>query len=86
MAEFSKQWVDINDPEFGWDFDIEEVTSQLNPNHYIPIICEGFGFIAIGKDAEDKIMLAMPTGETETDEEGQISDKVIWQAYEDVIK
>jgi hypothetical protein len=31
-------------------------------------------------------MLEMPTGETETDEEGQISDKVIWQAYKDVIK
>ena len=86
MAEFSKQWVQINDPEFGWDFDIEEVSNQLNPNHYIPLICEGFGFIAIGKDNENKIMLAMPTGEFETDEDGQTFDQVTWQAYEDVVK
>jgi hypothetical protein len=86
MAEFSKQWVQINDPEFGWDFDIEEVSNQLDPNHYIPLICEGFGFIAIGKDNENKIMLAMPTGEFETDEDGQTFDQVTWQAYEDIVK
>jgi hypothetical protein len=86
MAEFSKQWVEINDPEYGWDFDIEEISNQLKPNYYIPIICEGFGFIAIGKDNEDKIMLAMPTGEFETDEDGQIFDQITWQAYEDIIK
>jgi hypothetical protein len=86
MAEFSKQWAEINDPGFGWDFDIEEVSNQLDPNHYVPMICEGFGFIAIGRDENYKVLLAMPTGETETDENGQISDKVIWQAYEDVVK
>ncbi len=86
MAEFSKQWAEINDPEFGWDFDIEEVSNQLDPNHYVPMICEGFGFVAIGRDENYNVLLAMPTGETETDETGQISDKVIWQAYEDVIK
>jgi len=86
MAEFSKQWAEINDPEFGWDFDIEEVSNQLDPNHYVPMICEGFGFIAIGRDENYKVLLAMPTGETETDENGQISDQVVWQAYEDVIK
>ena len=86
MAEFCKQWVQINDPEFGWDFDIEEVSNQLEPNHYIPMICEGFGFIAIGRDENYNVLLAMPTGETETDENGQISDTVTWQAYEDVVK
>jgi len=86
MAEFSKQWVEINDPEFGWDFDIEEIVNQLKPNHYVPIICEGFGFIAIGKDNKNEIMLAMPTGEFETDEDGQTFDQVTWQAYEDIVK
>ena len=86
MAEFCKQWAEINDPEFGWDFDIEEISNQLQPNHYIPIICEGFGFITIGKDSDNQIMLAIPTGEIETDEEGQIADKITWQAYEDIIK
>jgi hypothetical protein len=86
MAEFCKQWVEINDPEFGWDFDVKEIVNQLEPNHYVPVICEGFGFIAVGKDANNNIMLAMPTGEFETDEDGQTFDQVTWQAYEDVIK
>jgi len=86
MAEFSKQWVEKYDPEFGWDFDIEEVSNQLDPNHYVPMICEGFGFVAIGKDTNNDIMLAIPTGEFETDEDGQTFDKITWQAYEDVVK
>jgi hypothetical protein len=86
MAEFCKQWAEINDPEGGWDFDIEEVSNQLDTNHYVPMICEGFGFIAIGRDENYKVLLAIPTGETETDENGQISDIVTWQAYEDIVK
>jgi hypothetical protein len=86
MAEFSKQWAEKYDPEGGWDFDIEEVSNQLDPNHYVPMICEGFGFIAIGRDENYNVLLAMPTGETETDENGQISDIVTWQAYEDIVK
>jgi hypothetical protein len=85
MAEFSKQWAEINDPEGGWDFDVEEISNQLEPNHYVPMICEGFGFIAIGKDAENKIMLAIPTGEVE-EEDGQTYDAIKWEAYEDIIK
>ena len=46
MAEFCKQWAEINDPEGGWDFCIEEVSNQLDPNHYVPMICEGFTFIS----------------------------------------
>ena len=86
MAEFSKQWAEINDPEFPGDFDINEIAEGLDPNHYTPMICEGFGFIAIGKDASGNIMLAMPTGKYEEDEKGQIYDDVVWQAYEDIVK
>jgi hypothetical protein len=86
MAEFCKQWAEINDPEGGWDFDIEEVSNQLDPNHYVPMICEGFGFIAIGRDENHNVLLAIPTGEFETDEDGQTFDTVTWQAYEDVVK
>ena len=52
MAEFSKQWCEINDPDMPWDFDIFEVANNLTQNFYIPYICEGFGFSAIGKFAE----------------------------------
>ena len=86
MAEFCKQWAEINDPEGGWDFDIEEVSNQLDPNHYVPMICEGFGFIAIGRDENYNVLLAIPTGEFETDEDGQTFDQITWHACEDIIK
>ena len=85
MADFSKQWCDKNDSQMPFDFDIEEVANTLEPNYYTPIICEGFGFIAIGKDANNNVMLAMPTGGIHTDEQGQIFDDVVWTSYSDLI-
>ena len=52
MAEFSKQWCELNDPDMPWDFDIVEEANKLTQNFYIPRICEGFGFSAIGKFTE----------------------------------
>jgi hypothetical protein len=86
MASFSKQWCDINDPQMSSEFDINEIADGLEPNHYTPIICEGFGFIAIGKDPNNEVLLAIPTGATETDENGQIFDAIIWEPYNNVIK
>jgi hypothetical protein len=80
MAEFSKQWVEMNDSEMGWDFDIDQIVSELPTNHMIPYICEGFGFIAIGKNEQDQIFLAMPTGNFS--EEGS---EVDWKPIEEVI-
>lgn len=48
MAEFSKQWAELYDPEFPWDFDIEEEVNNIPKGYYKPIICEGFGFSGIG--------------------------------------
>jgi len=84
MASFSKQWCDKNDPQMPSDFDINEIADGLEPNHYTPIICEGIGFIAIGKDADNNIMLAMPTG-TVVEEGDQIFDDVVWTSYNDLI-
>jgi hypothetical protein len=86
MAEYSKQWCDLNNPQTESEFDINEITDGLEPNHYTPITCEGFGFIAIGKDPDNNILFAMPTGETVTDEHGQIHDAIVWEPYNDVIK
>jgi hypothetical protein len=81
MAEFSKQWVELNDNEMGgWDFDIEKVASELPKSTMIPYICEGFGFLAIGKDENDQIHLAIPTGNS--DKEGS---EVEWKKMEEVI-
>lgn len=75
MADFSKQWCELNDPEMSWDFDIVEEGNKLKPNSYTSVICEGFGFIAIGKGDHDEILLAIPE-----------EDVINWQPYSEVIK
>jgi hypothetical protein len=61
MADFSKQWCEINDPEMPSDFDILEVAAGLDLEHFTPIICEGFGFTMISKNKKGKIELFFPT-------------------------
>ncbi len=39
MAEFSKQWVEKNVSEMGWDFDIDKVVSELPKSTMVPYIC-----------------------------------------------
>jgi hypothetical protein len=74
MADYSKQWCDINDSDMPHDFDILEEFGKLPKNNYISIICEGFGFIAIMRDHEDKCLLAF-------DDDGEI----IWDEYDQFI-
>ena len=82
MAEFSKQWVELNNPEMGWDFDIEAIASEM-PNSTMTdyYLCEGFGAVAIGKDESGEIQLAIATGNY--NDEGHI--EVEWKALEEVI-
>ena len=82
MAEFSKQWVELNDPEMGWDFDIEAIASEM-PNSTMTdyYLCEGFGAVAIGKDETGEIQLAIAPGNY--NDEGHI--EVEWKALEEVI-
>ena len=58
MAEFSRQYCETFDSEFPWDFDILEEFAHLEPDSMVNTICEGFGFIAIGKSAEGELLLA----------------------------
>ena len=74
MADFSKQWCEINDPEMPCDFDILEEFGKLPKNNYISIICEGFGFLAIMRNHEDRCLLAF-------DNDGEI----IWEEYDQFI-
>jgi len=78
MADFSKQWCDINDPEMPSDFDIMDEFHKLKDDCYVPYICEGFGFIAIG-NMDGNCMLAMPV-------DGAPFGTVIWRTYEQIIK
>ena len=54
MAEFSKQYCEIYQPDIGWDFDIEEVATEIPNGYYKSIICEGFGFRGIGVGIDGK--------------------------------
>ncbi len=66
MADFSKQYCEIYEPEMEWDFDIEDIAETIPKGHYKPIICEGFGFSGIGVrlDGSIEIMVIDPTDET----------------------
>ena len=65
MAEFSKQYVENYMPEFGsWDFDLDAEFSKLSPGQYEPMICEGFGFIAIIKQLDGSRMCLYKNHET----------------------
>jgi hypothetical protein len=79
MAEFSKQYCENHDPEFPHDFDILEIAEGLENEFYTPIICEGYGFLAIGKDEKGEIILAFRP------ESGEMEDEVIWKSYKEVI-
>jgi hypothetical protein len=65
MADFSKQWADIYDSEFPWDFDIEVEAESIPKGYYKPMICEGFGFIAIEVGMDGKTYLIFDGGNNE---------------------
>ena len=71
MANYSKQWCELNDPDMPHDFDILEEFEKLPKDHYIPIMCEGFGFIAIMRDHEDRCLLAFDD-----------DDEIVWEDYD----
>ncbi len=62
MADFSKQWAEIYDTEFPWDFDIEVEAEAIPKGYYKPMICEGFGFIAIEVGLDGEIYLIFDSG------------------------
>ena len=81
MADFSKQWVEINDPDRGWDFDIEAIAADMKPGTINPYhICEGFGSVAIGKDENGVVHLAIATGVF-----GDEGHEVHWKTLEEVL-
>jgi hypothetical protein len=49
MAIYSKQWCDLYNSDITPNYDIESVASLMVSGSYRPIVCDGFGFKAIGK-------------------------------------
>lgn len=77
MADFSKQYCEIHDHGFHWDFDIEEIAEDLDHGYMNNVICEGFGFDAIGKKESGEIILRFTDWETK---------KKSWVNYKDFIE
>ena len=81
MADYSKQWVEMNDHKMGWDFDIEAIAADMKPGTINPYyICEGLGSVAIGKDENGVIHLAIATGVF-----GDEGHEVHWKTLEEVL-
>jgi hypothetical protein len=81
MADYSKQWVEMNDHKMGWDFDIEAIAAEMKPGTINPYyICEGLGSVAIGKDENGVVHLAIATGVF-----GDEGHEVHWKTLEEVI-
>jgi hypothetical protein len=76
MAEFSKQYCDSTNHGFSPDFDILEIAEKVKPGFCLSQICEGYGFIAVGKDEESNVILAFRTEE----------NTIEWKQYLEVIK
>jgi hypothetical protein len=81
MADYSKQWVEMNDHKMGWDFDIEAIAAEMKPGTINPYyICEGLGSVAIGKDDNGVVHLAIATGVF-----GDEGHEVHWKTLEEVL-
>jgi hypothetical protein len=81
MADYSKQWVEMNDHKMGWDFDIEAIAADMKPGTINPYyICEGLSSVAIGKDENGVVHLAIATGVF-----GDEGHEVHWKTLEEVI-
>ena len=78
MADFSKQWCDINDPEMPYDFDIMEEHSKLETGYGIGIICEGFGILGIAKGHNNEVLVAVDYLDDD--------DYIHWIEYDEFIK
>ena len=77
MADFSKQWCEQNNFGMPGDFDILKEADALQSNSYVSMICEGYGFNAIGKDIENNIMLAFHNWQDGTTK---------WVPYNQIVK
>jgi len=80
MADFSKQWCDIWDPEMPYDFDIDALASELDCEECFSLICEGFGFAWILKDKDSNILLGYEKYESD------VFRKIDWKLYESVLQ
>jgi hypothetical protein len=79
MADYSKQWCDLNDPEMPHDFDIFEEHSKLETGYSVGIICEGFGTLGIAKGHNNEVLVLVEIDYPDN------NDYVHWIEYDEFI-
>lgn len=67
------------------EIDIDSIASELTPEHYITVLCEGCAMVAVEKDANGNIFLITSSNENSQDkynfhsyeewQEGQLFEK-----------
>lgn len=57
MAEYSKEWCEVNQKQLPYDFSIREVFLELQEGESCETICEGFGVIKIMRSDRKCIVL-----------------------------
>lgn len=85
MAEFSKQYCEIYEPNLDWDFDIDEIAEGIPKGHYKPIICEGFGFLGIGVRLDGTITILIDDSDESRENAGSMR-QVEYKKYIDTHK
>lgn len=63
--------------DFQPEIDVLKIAESLQPNSYMPVLCEGCGMSAIGKNEKGEVMIAHVV------EEGHVDDLVEWVPYSD---
>ena len=58
MSGYSKQWCDIWNKNVASSFDIDSIAYNMNRGEDYPIVCKGFQFKCIHKDAHGVIWVA----------------------------
>ena len=90
MADFSEEYCKYHDFERKGDFNIWGEFDKLKEDTYISIICEGYGFIAIGKTKNNptepllliRFNLAIQEGYWEGEiPEGLNEEDAVWVLY-----
>ena len=56
MAEFSKEYIECENWDVPYDFSIQGELNKLSEGDHVGIICEGFGFTRIHRDANQCLL------------------------------
>ena len=78
MADFSKQWCELNDPEMPHDFDLMKEYNKLQPGYSVSMICEGFGILAVAKGHQNEMLIAVG--------DDYVDDYIHWKDYNEFIE